>query len=162
VFGYGNPNQGWLGFRGRVVLKIGVRKVNPLEHLILRFQNVGFLPFPEGHLRGTFGTPTSYFTRLPIPHIFCHTHRMRHLTVVLFLTITLTLAGCAESRMKTWIGGNEGNLLANWGAPDRTARAGGKTIYTWHRKNLQGGTVCTQTFVINAGGTIESYSNNCL
>ena len=57
---------------------------------------------------------------------------------VLIITIALMLAGCAASVMKTWVGQDEAEVLASWGAPHRTARAGGKTIHTWDRRNAYG------------------------
>ena len=78
------------------------------------------------------------------------------------LIVFLALAGCAADAMKTWLNHPETELLASWGAPDKTARSGGKTFHTWDGRNGYGQIICTKTFVIGTNKLIESYSTDCL
>jgi len=73
----------------------------------------------------------------------------------------LALAGCTADVMKGWVGHSETELLASWGAPDKTAQSGGKKFHTWDGRNGAGQIICTRTFVIDASGFVQSFSTNC-
>ncbi len=81
---------------------------------------------------------------------------------VIGIAACLVLAGCAAEIMKSWLGHPETELLASWGAPDKSARSGSTKIHTWDGQNLYGQIICTTSFVIGADHIVESYSTDCL
>jgi starvation-inducible outer membrane lipoprotein len=50
---------------------------------------------------------------------------------VLIITIALMLAGCAASAMKTWVGHDEAEVLASWGATKRPSVSGYCDCLDW-------------------------------
>ena len=82
---------------------------------------------------------------------------------ILFIISCLIFLGCETtlSRMETWLGHEEHELMSSWGAPDRTIESGNMKIHTWDNKNMQGGVVCTKSFTVKSNGRIYSATTNC-
>jgi hypothetical protein len=66
---------------------------------------------------------------------------MMQLGRTLALATTLAAAGCATeekyaAQAQSWVGRPESELLANWGAPDRSYEADGAKYLTYTRQSL--------------------------
>jgi hypothetical protein len=59
------------------------------------------------------------------------------------------------------MGSQEVDLLSSWGAPDKTAEAGGKKFHSYKIKGGFGGVLCQGTFIIDAVGIVVNYSVDC-
>ena len=62
------------------------------------------------------------------------------------------LAGCTNQQavLETWKGDSESKLLANWGAPNRTAVSGDVKYLTYEIRNFFGYVVGSNTFIVSA------------
>jgi len=83
--------------------------------------------------------------------------------IYIILLLTLCLQSCTascESRMRTWVGCGESDLISSWGAPDSSiTAANGKKIHTWKRNwGEHGENLGRQSFTIAKNGTIISFS----
>ena len=84
----------------------------------------------------------------------------RYLFSAGIIMLLLIIVGCFATTNpdkigQSWVGSNESNIIAKWGAPDSTAELkDGTKVLTWKRKwddNKQEG---RQSFTINAEGTV--------
>ena len=76
--------------------------------------------------------------------------------------VVALLVGCssADKVGQSWVGSPATRLLAEWGAPSRTAEVDDTTIYTWERRNGYGQIKCQQTLVVR-GGFVVDHSSDC-
>lgn len=88
---------------------------------------------------------------------------MKHLIAV----AVLALAGCASAAktgatLDTWVGSQESELLASWGAPDRIVPMtdGGRAMAWADAWGTDQALRCEVTFITDAGGTIGSWSTS--
>lgn len=84
-----------------------------------------------------------------------------HHAAALALVIFFSACTTTKSVMKSWVGQPESQLLASWGAPDRTAALpdGGK-VDTWVTvwNNSYGLQTCRKTFTLDGDGTVTQWS----
>ena len=85
--------------------------------------------------------------------------------VVLGLIVFLGACATTTSVMKSWVGQPEAQVLASWGAPDRTAALpDGSKVDTWVTtwNNDYGLQTCRKTFTVDSEGKIIKWSySNC-
>src|ERR1700722_12737143 len=84
--------------------------------------------------------------------------RPRYVTVLAMLFSACTTQ---KSVMRSWVGQPESQVLASWGAPDRTAALsdGGKVdtwVSTWN--NNYGLQTCRKSFTVNSQGIVTQWS----
>jgi hypothetical protein len=89
--------------------------------------------------------------------------KLRHVAA---FALVLCLDACTtKSAMNSWIGRPESQLLASWGAPDRTARfPDGRKVDTWVTtwSDDFGLHTCRKTFTVGAEGTVlKSEYSDC-
>ena len=69
------------------------------------------------------------------------------------------LSGCLPSQqgyiefLNPWIGQTEATLFSKWGAPDRTARSGSVTVYTYRRASQQFVPGLAPSYTVNQVGS---------
>jgi len=81
--------------------------------------------------------------------------------------LMINLLGCNTTAkvMKSWVGHSESQLVANWGAPDKTVNLpDGSKVYTWKSTVMNGLTDKSgtheerKTFTIGSDGIVKSWS----
>lgn len=82
---------------------------------------------------------------------------------ILAFVCLLLLNGCAttSSKMESWIGHRESDLVSKWGAPNLMLDTrDGKRIITWEERQYLGQitSLCRRSFTVNESGIIEAYS----
>jgi len=75
----------------------------------------------------------------------------------------LLFGGCAttKSKMESWLGHKESELVSNWGAPHLVLDTrDGKRILTWEERQQLGQitSLCRKSFTIDEAGIIKAYS----
>lgn len=81
-------------------------------------------------------------------------------------TLSLSCASALQKNMESWMGSQESQLLAAWGAPDtRVSLTEGGTVYTWidtwYQQNGQPAS-CRKTFTMDTRGVVVNWSySNC-
>ncbi len=87
---------------------------------------------------------------------------MKVIKYLLAVLMTLVVYGCGttrESVMDSWVGSSIDELTEKWGAPSKSfARKDGGYTYTWIEFNGQ--SQCSQTFITDINGKIQSWSYN--
>ena len=86
--------------------------------------------------------------------------KRRHAAV---LALVVLFGACAtqKSVMESWVGKPESDLLARWGAPDRTAEiSNGGKVDTWVTEwnNNYGLQTCRKTFTMDGDGIVVQWA----
>jgi len=88
---------------------------------------------------------------------------MKPFLLILIIASAISLAACTtpSAVMRSWVGNDESELLASWGAPDSMmVLDDGRKIYTWIRiwSDNSGVHQGRQTFTIDPDGKVSNYS----
>jgi len=89
-------------------------------------------------------------------------HRLRILLACIACTLSLSCASALQKNMESWMGSQESQLLAAWGAPDtRVPLPDGGRVYTWldtwYQQNGQPAN-CRKTFTVDPRGVVVKWS----
>ncbi len=84
----------------------------------------------------------------------------------IFFVVAFLLAGCTttQSVMESWLGHEESQLLAQWGAPDKVyTTSDGKKFVEWVTQYVEGGSLitCRQTFTIEDSEIVAFSHQGC-
>lgn len=80
------------------------------------------------------------------------------------VTIPLFATGCpnGDFSLEGWTGHRKDELTQTWGAPDQELSGedgGERLVYSYDWADRYGSYTCRRVFVVDAGGTIQSWSS---
>lgn len=121
------------------------------------------LPHNDDH-----GLPCSHIlTMLPVGSMRSAPQHLMRSQIFLYgcvVSIALLVTGCpnGDFTLEGWSGHSKDELIQAWGAPDQelpVKDGGGHVVYNYNWADGYGSYTCRRVFVVDAHGTIQSWTS---